>query len=189
MPTLWVSNDDILFLGEAPGLTNEQIDGFSWDPNYRLMNVDEASRETDQLQLTLDGRGEGWSLGLSITNSDQVGNFYSVSGYDNPSGTGAGAFVLPNERTNFYGRMPNHSEWETKLSTTFDLPYDFRLGTFIRWDSGDFFTPSYQIDRRNHDFFANGDMDFLDPDLIFGISVAEAGSQFHRDGRGPDLNL
>ena len=98
-----------------------------------------------------------------------MGNFFSVSGYDDAFGTGAGAFVEPNLGINSQGTMPNVAEWEFKLRLTGELPWGLRGGAYFLWATGDTFTPSYTLDRRNHDFIAeNGE--FFDADHIFGVN-------------------
>lgn len=194
LPTLWVANDDILYLGEAPGMTAEQIDGLSWNPEYVLTNAEDAERKMEQFQFKAERNGDVWSTTLSVTHSDLKGNFFSVSGYDDPSGSGAGPYVHRNEQINFYGDLRNYSEWEAKLRLSARLPMDFNLGTFIRWDSGDYYTPTYNIDRRNHDFYANNGEDYLDPDLLFFIGgenvlLEERGSRTYDDFMRIDLHL
>jgi hypothetical protein len=165
---LMVSNDDLLFVGEAPGLTPEQIAGLSFDQDLALTNVDEAERKFDQIQVIVSRSARAWSAQASVVWTDLRGNFFAVSGYDDPFGIGSGSFVRPNEQTNFFGKLENFSDWEGKLQLNGNLPLDFRGGAFLTIRSGDHFTPVYRIDRRNHDFeTATGEL--LDPDLIFGI--------------------
>lgn len=169
LPTLFVSNADIIRRGGAPGLTPEQVEALTFDQRLVLTNVPEATREMDQVQLVGERRGPGWSLHASLVYTDLEGNFFSVSGYDDPFGTGAGAFVRPNEQINFSGTLPNVSEWETKLRLTGELPWGVRGGAFLLWASGDAFTPFYEIDNRNHDFFT-ADGDLLNFRLLNGVS-------------------
>ncbi|MCB1049619.1 MAG: TonB-dependent receptor [Acidobacteria bacterium] len=179
LETVYLSNQDILDRGWAPGLTDAQVEALSYNPDLVLTNADDAERSFDQFQLQLDRRGRVWDLGVSITHTDLEGNFYSVSGYDDPFGTGAGAFVNPNQRINFYGNMPNYAEWDFKVRFSGDLPYGFRGGAFFRYDSGDFYTPSYTIDRRNDDFIAE-DGEYFNPRHFSAVS----GQPIYLEGRG-----
>jgi hypothetical protein len=122
----------------------------------------------DQVQVSVERAFRTWSLMASVVWTDLRGNFYSVSGYDNPFGIGTGPFVRPNERTNFDGKLQNHSEWEFKLRANANLPANFRVGAFASFFSGDFYTPIYRIDRRIHDFVTD-DGTFLNPELLFGV--------------------
>lgn len=166
---MYVSNDDILFVGGAPGLDPSQVDGLTYDPDLVLTNADGAGREMDQVQVTYDRRAEGWNLAASLVWTDLVGNFFSVSGYDDAFGTGAGSFVEPNLGLNAQGALPNAAEWEFKLRLSGDLPWGLRGGLYLLWATGDTYTPSYTLDRRNHDFIA-ADGSFFDPDHIFGVN-------------------
>jgi hypothetical protein len=140
LPVLWVPVEE----------------GFA--PDYVLTNPEGATREMDQYQLVLDGRGDKWFLSGSIVYTELEGNFYSVSGYQSASGIGAGMYVNPNEMTNAYGRLVNANEWEAKVRFTYDLPWKVRTGAYLRYGSGEYDTPVYEIDTRNHDFYAeNGD--------------------------------
>ncbi|MCG8461262.1 MAG: TonB-dependent receptor, partial [Holophagales bacterium] len=169
LPEVFLSNDDILFVGSAPGLSAEQVDALSYDPDLVLTNADDATRELDQVQVVYDHRTGSWSLNASLVWTDLVGNFFSVSGYENAFGTGAGSFVEPNLGINAFGTMPSVAEWEFKLRLSGDLPWGLRGGLYFLWATGDTFTPSYTLDSRNHDFLAeNGEL--FDPDHIFGVN-------------------
>jgi hypothetical protein len=168
LPQLYISNDDILFVGDAPGLTQEEIDALTYEQDFLLTNVPEARREMDQFQLLVDGRVGDWSINGSLVWTDLTGNFYSVNGYDDPDGIGAGAFVEPNQQVNFDGDMPLSSDFELKLGAIGPLPWGFRGGAFLLYRSGDHWTPEFEIDRRTQDFVSS-DGEFFDPDLLFGV--------------------
>jgi hypothetical protein len=165
---LMISNDDILFLGEAPGLTGAEIDALTYEEDLVLGTAEEAKRSFDQIQLTVERSPRTWQAAASLVWTDLRGNFFSVSGYDDPIGLGSGACVRPNEQTNFDGKLGNYSDWEGKLRVSGDLPLDFRGGAFLRVMSGDHYTPTYHIDRRSHDFYTSSG-DLLDPELLFGV--------------------
>ncbi len=151
LPTLYVSNQDIIDRGSAPGVSDPNA--LTFEQDLQLTNVDDAVRQFHQVQMNVQGRMAWLGMRGSVAWTDLRGNFRSVSGYDDPFGTGAGAFVRPNEQINFHGALPGFSDWEGKLSMTADLPFRFRGGTFMTYYSGDRYTPRYRIDSRNHDFY------------------------------------
>lgn len=165
---LFISNDDILFVDGAPGLTPEQVAALTYEEDVVLGTADQAKRTFDQVQLTVERRVATWQAAASIVWTDLRGNFFSVSGYDSPFGTGVGPFVHPNEQINSQGDLDNFSDWEGKLNVSGQLPLELRGGAFLRVRSGDHYTPTYVIDRRNHDF-ETADGETLDPDLLFGV--------------------
>ena len=165
---LYISNDDILFVGDAPGLTPEEIDALTYEEDLVLGSADDAKRSFDQIQVTLERRVRSWRASASVVWTDLRGNFYSVSGYDDPVGIGSGPFVHPNEQTNFSGALANYSDWEGKLNISGNLPWELRGGAFLSIASGDHYTPTYVIDRRNHDFYTS-DGTLFDPELLFGV--------------------
>jgi hypothetical protein len=156
LDTVYVATDDIIYENFAPGLTQEQIDALDWNQDLVITNPDDAERELDQVQLSGDYRGRRWSLHGSLVWSDLIGNFNSVSGYANTFGTGAGGFVRPNEQVNWNGRLPGFSEWETKLRGRVELPAGFGLGAFLRYFSGDYYTPVHDIDDREYAYVTAG---------------------------------
>ena len=192
LPRLLVSNDDILFVGGAPGLSAAQVAALTYDEDLALTVAPDAERKMDQIQVSVERAFDDWSALGSFVWTDLRGNFFSVNGYDNPIGIGAGAFVHPNEQTNFNGDLRNASTWEAKLRVTGRLPLDFRVGGFVTYRSGDHYTPTFTIDRRNLDFVSPAG--FLDPDLIFGIDgetifLEERGSRTHDQQFRLDLHV
>jgi hypothetical protein len=173
-----VSNDDILFVDEDAGLSQGELDalglaqgdvaGLTYEQDFALTVAEDATRKMDQVQVSVERVFRRWSLLASVVWTDLRGNFFSVSGYDNPFGIGTGPFVRPNERTNYDGRLQNHSEWEFKLRANANLPANIRVGGFATFFSGDFYAPIYRIDRRLHDFVTD-DGTFLNPELFFGV--------------------
>ena len=177
LPQIFVGNDDIIRRGWAPGLTDAEVDALTYDPDLVLSNAEGAERKMDQWQLTLEGRTESVDLTASLVYTDLVGDFFSVSGYANPTGTGAGSFVNPNEQTLAYGALSGVAEWEAKVSLSARLPWQLRAGIYASYATGERFAPTYMIDNRNHDFQAengeffsfrhfsnvNGEQIFLEP--------------------------
>ncbi|MCH7474921.1 MAG: TonB-dependent receptor [Gemmatimonadetes bacterium] len=192
LPRLLVSNDDIMFVGGAPGLSAAQVAALTYEEDLALTVAPDAVRKMDQIQVSVERAFDDWSALGSLVWTDLRGNFFSVNGYDNPIGIGAGAFVHPNEQTNFNGDLRNASTWEAKLRVTGNLPQDFRVGGFLTYRSGDHYTPTFTIDRRNLDFVSPAG--FLDPDLIFGIDgetifLEERGSRTHDEQFRLDLHV
>lgn len=180
LPTLFISNDDILYEGEAPGLSPADIAALGYDQQLEITNPGGAKRHLDQVQLTTQYRGRGWDLSASLVWSDLQGNFDSVSGYnDSEGGEGAGGFVRPNEQVNWYGRLPNFSRWVAKVTASADLPWGLRGGAYLRWESGDYWTPSFTIDRRNYRYYtAEGEQ--IWSGLLYGVN----GQEIFLEGRG-----
>lgn len=193
LDNVYLSNQDIIERGWAPGLSDEQVAALSYNPNFVLTNVDEASREFDQFQLVVEGRGDTWDFMASVVSTEIVGNFYTVNGYENTGGAGVGPFVDPNLATNFFGDLENYTELELKLRGSIDLPWNMRLGGFYRFERGEFFTPVFEIDRSNFDFVA-ADGEFFSPRHFVGINgdpilLERRGSRQLEDFSRLDLNL
>ena len=167
---MYLSNDDILYVGGWTGLPDPAT--LQYEQDLAIKNTDEAERSFNQVQLNLHGRMDWLSGMASVVWTDLEGNFFTVNGYASSGGTGAGAYVHPNEQINFYGDLGGYSDWEFKLNLTAELPAEFRAGLFTTYYSGDHYTPSYSIDDRDHDFYmiSGADTTYLDPDLIYGIS-------------------
>lgn len=177
---MYISNDDILFVGGWTGLPDPAT--LTYEEDFALTNTDEAERTFNQVQLNLYGE-QDWLSGMaSVVWTDLEGNFFTVNGYASSGGTGAGAFVHPNEQINFLGDLGAYSDWEFKLNLSAQLPAEFRAGIFSTYYSGDHYTPTYTIDDRNHDFYmvSGADTTYLDPDLIYGI----AGEDVYLERRG-----
>ena len=88
---LLVSNDDIMFVGSAPGLTAAQVAALTYDEDLALTVAPDAVRKMDQIQVSVERAFDDWSALGSLVWTDLRGNFFSVNGYDNPIGIGAGA--------------------------------------------------------------------------------------------------
>ena len=196
LPELFINIDDVRFVGGAPGLTEEDLSAYNdfYDPNFVLTNLPDAERKFDQVQFTFERRGEKVSLNGSVVWTDLQGNFFSVNGYDDPGGEGAGAFVNPNQQVNFFGNLANYAEWTGKLALTAELPAGFRFGTYVRYDTGEFYTPLFEI-RYDSDqrFFAEGGEEF-DFDLFFEIDREQVfqekrGSREYDDFSTVDIHL
>src|SRR5687768_13309813 len=82
---------------------------------------------------------------LSLVYSNLEGNLDNVSGYEDPTGFGAGPFVNPNQAVNFYGQLPNFSPWELKVSLYGELGAGIRGGLFWNEALGDRYTPHFTL--------------------------------------------
>ena len=161
MDRMWISNRDIIYWWERlkaqdggcsglrpcmpPGMTPEQLDALTYDPDYVLTTVPEARREFDQLQLVVEARYPSWWGHLSATISRLEGNFNVVTGPDEYTTGGAGPWVRPNEQINFQGELSNQSRVEVKAQAGGILPWGFRGGAFLSFFEGDRVTPTLSV--------------------------------------------
>ena len=74
-----------------------------------------ARRRFDQLQLQLTGAYPRGTVNVAVALTRLRGNVFSVNGYDNALGQGAGPFVSPNEQLNFDGNLDNFSPVDVKV--------------------------------------------------------------------------
>ncbi len=138
LPRLALSNADILALRATLGpnfqlpLSAAELGALTYDPDYVLTTVPEATRRFDQLQLVVDGRHPGWWVSASAAFTRLRGNLNSVTGNDDASLSGAGPFVRLNEQFAFYGDLSHQSQVELKLQVGARLPVGFRGGMFVR---------------------------------------------------------
>jgi hypothetical protein len=109
----------------------------------------------DQGQLTLTGRFPLWSVTGSFVVTKLEGNLFSVTGYDNPAGRGAGPFVRHNEAILGFGRLDNSSELEAKVRVTGALPFGMRGGAFLTALRGDAFAPTFTLNALLFNFDIN----------------------------------
>lgn len=160
---LYVPNDAILaFLrGKAAGYYDSvTLPGFvpadtahvAWDPDYVLTNVPGARRRFDQLQLVLTARYPTWMVSGSVVHTRLAGNLGTVTGYADERGRGAGAWVRPNERLNFFGPLDEASELEAKLLATGRLPWGLRGGALWTLRTGDRSTPTFVLSGLHFDY-------------------------------------
>ncbi len=163
LPVMYLPNDALVRrLDEnvvpGPALPNyrqSDIPSLTWDPEYQITTAPGARRVFDQGQLTLSGRFPLWSVTGSLALTRLEGNLFSVTGYDDAAGHGAGPFVRPNEAILGFGRLGNVSELEAKLRVTGALPLGFRGGAFITAMRGDAFAPTFTINSLLFNFDIN----------------------------------
>nr|MBA2244462.1 TonB-dependent receptor [Gemmatimonadota bacterium] len=104
-----------------PGMSLADVDRLTFNPDYVLTNVPDASRRFDQLQLTVQGGFPRWGVTSSLVFTRLEGNLDNVSGYEDPAGYGAGPYVRPNEQVNRYGTLQNSSDLELKVAVYGEL--------------------------------------------------------------------
>ena len=164
LPVVYLPNDALVrriretVRPGAPALPNyrgSDIPDLTWDPLYQITTAPGARREFDQGQLILSGRFPLWSVTGSLALTKLEGNLFSVTGYDDPAGRGAGPFVRPNEAILGFGRLPNSTELEAKLRVTGALPLGFRGGAFVTAVRGDAFAPTFTVNALLFNFDLN----------------------------------
>lgn len=108
-------------------------------PSYSLLNPAQAYRQYDAVFLRAEKRySNGWSARASVVWSENKGNTYAADGYTTE-------WSDRNGQVNADGLLPNHSQWEVKLSGTVDLPWGFMAGAFYQFYSGEYWTPYVQV--------------------------------------------
>jgi hypothetical protein len=169
LPIVYLPNDAIvrrLFETTTPGepaLPNFRMSDAArlhWNPVYQITSAPGARRVFDQGQVIVTGRFPLWSVTGSIALTRLEGNLFSVTGYDDPAGSGAGPFVRPNEAILGFGRLANTSELEAKLRLTGALPLGVRGGLFVTAMRGDAFAPTFTLNALVFNF------DINDPEAI-----------------------
>jgi hypothetical protein len=158
MDRLWISNRDIMHWYQQlkagtvqgaiylpPGMSTQELEALTYDPDYVLTTVPDARREFDQVQLTLEARYPKWWTSASATVSRLEGNFNVVTGPDDYTAGGAGPWVRPNEQINFEGHLNNQSRFELKAQVGGILPWGFRGGAFFSFFEGDRVTPTLGV--------------------------------------------
>jgi hypothetical protein len=129
----------------VPGMTPADTLGLSWNPEYVLTNVPDARREFDQLQLSVLVARPTWGASGSLVFTNLQGDLDTVTGYDDPAGYGAGPYVRVNEGVNAFGRLPNFSRRELKISVFGNLWWRTQGGLFWTYATGDHFAPHFTI--------------------------------------------
>jgi hypothetical protein len=153
LPRLALSNRDLIYwyqllrlgivagIDLPPGLSFADLAALTYEPDYALTTVPEATRRFDQLQLRLEGRYPRWWAAASATVTRLRGNLNSITGNDDASVSGAGPFVRLNEQFQFFGDLANQSDLELKFHAGTRLPLSLQAGAFVTWVSGDVGTP------------------------------------------------
>ena len=119
--------------------------GLTWDPDYMLTTAPDARRVFRQLQLTVEVARPRWGGSFSVALTSLKGNLDNVTGYADPALFGPGPYVRVNEGVNSWGYLPNFSTRELKVSSWAVLPWDLHGGLVWTYQSGDHFSPQFQI--------------------------------------------
>jgi hypothetical protein len=130
-----------------PGFVPADTLRLSWDPDYVLTNVPDARREFGQFQFAVNVARSTWGGSVSLVTTMLQGDLDTVTGYNDPSGYGAGPYVRVNEGVNAFGNLPNFSPRELKVSLFGNLPWRTQGGVFWTWATGDHFSPQFTITR------------------------------------------
>jgi len=176
-----------------PGVTPEIAAGLTWNPDYVLTNVDQAQRRFQQLQMVLRLGFPRLGGTVSVVYSSLEGNLDNVSGYEDPSGFGAGPFVNPNQAVNFYGQLPNFSPWEFKVSLFGDLGAGIRGGLFWNEALGDRYTPHFTLSGLRNTY--ENDQGVVIKNLLFysvagqPVFIGKRGALQYRNRSSIDLHL
>jgi Carboxypeptidase regulatory-like domain len=176
-----------------PGLTLADTLTLTWDPDYVLTTVPEARRTFDQLQLVMRMGFPRFGGTVSLVHSRLEGNLDNVSGYEDPSGFGAGPFVNPNQAVNFEGRLGNTSPWELKVSVYGEVGAGFRGGLFWNEALGDRYTPHFTL-RGAENYYLNTAGDTIHNALFYSVYgqpvfVGRRGQLQYRNRSTMDLHL
>jgi hypothetical protein len=129
----------------VPGYTAADTLGMTWNPDYVLTTAPGAKREFGQLQVSMEISKPLWGMSLSFVDTDLEGNLDNVSGYTDPESYDAGPYVRVNEAVNAYGTLENFADREWKMSIWGILPWDVRGGAFFTHQSGDHYSPQFQL--------------------------------------------
>ena len=162
LPILYVANDDILYVGSAPGLTPDEIDQLTWDQDFVLTNPDGATRDMDQYQLQVDGRGDWWNFsgfaGLHRAHRELL------LGERLPAGRRRRRrrVRLPQRADQLLGPAAERERMGGQAAVRRDPALDSAGRCLPPLFSGEFYAPMYEIDGRAHDFYA-ADGSYFDP--------------------------
>ncbi|HET7275834.1 MAG TPA: carboxypeptidase regulatory-like domain-containing protein [Longimicrobiaceae bacterium] len=127
------------------GLTMADTLNLTWDPDYALTTAPGATRKFDQIQLSAEFSRPTWGANASLVWTDLRGNLDNVTGYDDPSGYGAGPYVRVNEGTNAFGKLSNYSERVFKVSLHGKLGWGVSGGLFYTAAQGDHYSPTFTL--------------------------------------------
>ncbi|HEY0996489.1 MAG TPA: TonB-dependent receptor [Gemmatimonadaceae bacterium] len=130
----------------VPNFRTGDLARLTWDPDYAITAAPGAQRDFESAQLRVTGRLPLATITGSLAFSRLVGNVYSVTGYDDPAGRGAGPWVHPNEAIDAFGRLPDVNEMEAKLRVSGGLPWKLRGGAFFTAVTGERYSATYTHD-------------------------------------------
>ncbi|HWK88826.1 MAG TPA: hypothetical protein VNP72_02490, partial [Longimicrobium sp.] len=202
MPQVYIPNNALVAylraaaertdLPPVPGFTGADIPRLTWNPDYVLTNVPEARRQFQQVQAVVRADYKTYGGNISAVFTSLRGNLDNVSGYEDPAGFGAGPWVNPNQRVNFFGELENSTNMELKIAMYGDLMWGMRGGVFWNDAKGDRYSPYFVLsDLRNRYFTGNREI----PDLLFGsvagqpVFIGQRGRKQYSNRSTVDLHL
>jgi hypothetical protein len=140
---------DALVAPNIPGVAPLPFHDLLSNPENVLTNPAGARRDYDAVQVRFDRRHtNGWMFSASVVWADLTGNAWASDGY-------VAEYRDLNGQTNADGRLPGFSEWEAKISGSYDIPGGFTVSGYYRYLSGEYWTPVVRIDglyRNNRQF-------------------------------------
>ena len=156
MPEIYIPNNVVLQemrycaahpaeCGPPPGLTFADTVGMTWNPDYVLTNAPDAERTFGQVQFQFKFARPRWGGSISAVFTNLEGNLDNVSSYADPAEYSPGPYVRVNESINDYGKLPNYSDNELKVSAWGVLPWKLRGGAFWTVQSGDHYAPTFRV--------------------------------------------
>ncbi|MGK2857250.1 MAG: TonB-dependent receptor [Thermoanaerobaculia bacterium] len=135
------TNDDYdeLVAPNIPGVDPLPFYDLLSAPVNVITNPGDAYRDYDSLVFRFNRNyADGWLLTASVVWADLQGNTFSADGY-------VDEWEDRNGQTNANGNLPGFSEWEVKLSASYDLPWGFAVSGYYRFLSGQYWTPVVQV--------------------------------------------
>jgi hypothetical protein len=152
---------------------------------FELKNPEGAYREYNSFMIRFDKRySDNWTARASLVWSNLEGNTYRVDSY-------ASEWEDKNGQTNAEGKLPGYSEWEAKVNASVYLPWDFQVGMYYSFRSGEFWTPEAQIrglyyNGRPYVFLAERGSEQLDDRHVVDLRMSKS---FEYDSYGLSLYL
>lgn len=169
----------------VPNFRASDLPRLTWDPDYAITAAPGAQRDFESGQLRVTGRLPLATITGSIAFSRLVGNVYSVTGYDDPAGRGAGPWVHPNEAIDAFGRLPDVNEMEAKLRVSGGLPWKVRGGAFLTAVTGERYSATYTHDPFLYDLAVRDPLTSPDTVRFAPVIVAPlAGQRVFLEPRG-----
>lgn len=139
---------------------------------FMLTNPEEAYREYTSFVIRAEKRySDNWTAGASLVWSKLEGNTYRVDSY-------VDEWEDRNGQTNADGKLPGYSDWEAKVNAAIYLPFDFRVGAYYVFRSGEYWTPEAQIrglykNGRPYVFLTERGSEQLDGRHLFDLRVSK----------------
>ncbi|MBN2432790.1 MAG: hypothetical protein JXQ27_15045, partial [Acidobacteria bacterium] len=105
------------------------------EQEYYLVNPSGAYRDYNAVMFRFNKNfSDRWSLRYSLVWSRLEGNTFGANSY-------ADEWEDLNGLTNADGKLPNNNEWESKLTVSYDFPWDIYATAYYLYLSGEYWTP------------------------------------------------